>query len=290
MKAELFSTMRLSLKKSDSSSIDWGQFRRIAGPGPVLLRLGETIEHVIDVRNQPYTVRADNLFIKGIQFNYQLDMWYRTALTECAQSPEELANLAQFSDREREKMVRAQVRDALAHSVVRVEDEWKPPGTHFLFNLLPIVPGFPPNISLLKYARATLEETLRTIGVILTPERPFIISGLSLDQTLGPEFSRDRTVTLLKQQFPGMDEEMYLQAYAIIAGKALPRTIIQSEDDTTVDFQIQEDGQAKPTRARSYGNRNQKSSPTTQSQPQSTAAAEKVLDSDWEVMKKVPAA
>ena len=184
-------------------------------------------------------------------------------------------------------MIRAQVRDALSQSIFKAEQELdkKIP---YLAQLLPIVPGFPPNIKLLEQTKEQLEKTLPSIGVRLTSGRPFIISSLTLDSAIGPEFGRDRTIRLLKEQFPNMDEEMYLQAYAAIAGKTLPRGLleIQSNGETAVDSSLQEDGQVK-ARVRSYTGRNPTTATVTQ--PQATAPAEQMLDGDWEVMKQVPA-
>lgn len=270
-----------------------GQFRRIAGPGPVVLRWGEEVKHTIDVSHRARTVPVDNLYIKGVPFQYMIDIWYRVSPTECTDDPEELAHLAHLTSQERRRIIRSLVHDALSQSLYEAEQELEE-GKPFLAKLVPILPGFPPNITLLERTFDRLAAMLPTAGVVLRPDRPIIISNLTLDTALGSEMSRDRMVQLLREQFPDLDDEMYLQAYAVIAGKSLPRTVIQSGNDTTVDFGLETNGEAKPRRVRSHGNRGQrttKSDAATVDQPdQKSAAAEIIKDDDWHVMKELPAA
>ena len=98
---------------------------------------------------------------------------------------------------------------------------------------------------------------------------------------------------MLKQQFPGMEEEMYLQAFAALTGKTLPRSLVtvDSSEEGATDIQPNEKGEAS-IRYRQYVNRKQKQPFTTKTVEEAVdATAQQPINAeDWDVLKRVPAA
>ncbi len=275
-----------------------GAFHRVAGPGPVLIMRMETIERTLQVRDQPHNVRVDNLFMKGVPFGYTLNFWYGVDLHKAAAGKrEQLAHLAQFSNEEIDRQVADRVRAALVGCLARVEQDYQPAGKEFFYNLLPIIPGLPDSTKLLTYLREELTRALPAVGVAFNPNHPIIIKGLHIGADIAGSFSRSRVGQMLKEQFPGLPEEMLLQALTSIEGIdfAHQRITLKSEGDAqaVVDFRADEEEgmqprvkvypQTKGTRTAQAG-----TNPATPEAP-APPTEEELTKDDLTILKRVPA-
>lgn len=277
-----------------------GAFNRVAGPGPVLITRMDTVERTLHVRNQPHNVRVDHLFIKGVPFGYTLTFWYGLDLNKAANGKREhLARMAQFSNEEIDRQVANQVRAALVSSLPRIETEYQAAGKEFFYNLLPIIPGLPEATKLLTYVREDLAKTLPAIGVTFDPDRPIIITGLHIGPDIAGSFSRGRVVQMLKEQFPGLSEEMLLQALASIEGIdfAHQRITLKSEGDAqaVVDFRDDEE-EGMQSRVKVYpqarGSRAAQPQPSANPatpEPIPAATEQQLTKDDLTILKRVPA-
>ena len=198
-----------------------GRFSRLAGPGPVLLlhRI-DKVERTIHVRDQPARYLVDGLFIYDIPFGFTLNLWRRFDLAAATHNqPRALAELAQFDDDERNVQIQVKLREALVRSIVAVQQQ-RPlsPTAPVIERLLPIVPGLAESIQILANARAELERTLPSIGVILNDAHPITVERLHLGQDLIDGFNRNRTTELLRQRFPNLPEDAMVQVITSIEG------------------------------------------------------------------------
>ncbi len=282
-----------------------GAFSRVAGPGPVFITRMNTVERTLHVRDQPHTVRVDNLFIKGVPFGYTLNFWYGIDLAKAANgNREQLARLAQFSNEEIDRQVADQVRNALVNSLARIEQGYQPAGKEFFYNLLPIIPGLPEASKLLTYLRDELTETLPAVGVMFNPNHPIIVKGLHIGADIAGSFSRGRVGQMLKEQFPNLSEDLLLQAMTSIEGIDLAhqRITLKSEGDAqaVVDFR-QDDQEGMQPRVKVYPHARSerpaqaqpaedtaKRAPAT-AEPSATAAEPPLTKDDLTVLKRVPA-
>ena len=275
-----------------------GAFNRVAGPGLVMFTRMDTIERELDVRDEPHNVRVDGLFIKGVPFGYTLNFWYGIDLKETAKGDHaRLAHMAQFSNEEINRQVSDCVRDTLVSSLAQIEKEYKPAGTEFFHNILPIIPGLPESTKLLGYLKKELSQSLRAIGVIFDPNHPIIIKAIHVGDDIAGSFSRGRVVQVLKEQFPDLSQEILLQALTSIEGVdfAQQRITLKNEGDSQamLDFRLDEEGEMRP-RVKVYP----QSNPSRASQPQPQVVhdepappiVEKQLTKeDLSVLKRIPA-
>lgn len=270
-----------------------GIFHKLAGPGLVVINRADKIAHEIDVRNRPRRVPVNGLFMNGIPFGYTLDIWYRTALEECAKGDKKrLAELSEFSDREREQLVATRVYDAMVKSATLIEKNYKPTEPQVFYKLLPVVPGHPENIKMMQHAKDLLVKTLPAIGVKLNTDEEIVIMGLNISTKLTDNFDRDRTIKMLKEQFPTLSEKILLQALSAIDEIKLPygRVAIEGDEDDRVSVDVRLDEDHKPdVRFRKYAGGKTGKSSAAADEPDETQA-EEFTDEDWEVLKEVPAA
>lgn len=274
-----------------------GLFKRIAGPGPVMLRSLEEVEQTIDVRNRPHRIPVNGLFLKGIPFGYTLEIWYRTALEESANGDaERLSQLIEFSDSERQQMVNTRVFEAMTKSAAQVEQEYQPPGNEFFYNLLPIIPGYPDNTKMMALAKQRLADAFASVGLQLDWTRDLIICGLSINDQVAAGLGRGQIVQLLREQFPHLSEEVLLQAMSSIDRIRAPYTRIAIENDgkAAVDIRTNETGRVD-TRVRSQGqsgqvNEQAVASAAVAAEQEVSRSEEQVTVDDWDVLKQVPAA
>ncbi len=277
-----------------------GAYHRVAGPGPVLIMRMDTIERTLQVRDQPHNIRIDNLFMKGVPFGYTLNFWYGVDLYKAADGKrEQLARLAQFSNDEIDRQVADRVRDALISSLAKIEQEYQPVGKEFFYNLLPIIPGLPESTKLLTYLREELTRTLLAVGVVFNPNHPIIIKGLHIGADIAGSFSRSRVGQMLKEQFPGLPEEMLLQALTSIEGIdfAHQRITLKSEGDAqaVVDFRSDEEEGMQPrvkvyppTKGARTAQAQTGTNPATSEAP-APPTEERLTKEDLTILKRVPA-
>lgn len=273
-----------------------GRFSRIGGPGVVRMSQLETIHHKFNALDKPRSVRVDNLFMLGVPFGYTLNFWYRIdpmAAAGVGATQEQLAQLAQFEDKERDRLVGTKVREALVASATQVGNEYQPAGDAFFYNILPIVPGLPDNIRLLALVREQLAESLRTIGIILNQSHPITIVDMSISKELVEGFTRERITTLLREQFPGLSEEITLEAVGAIAGIDMGRKRISVESSGNANIAVDERGDELNTRVFIQGG-NQKQANATATKPTkpavaqpAAAPAETLSSDDLRVLKRV---
>lgn len=273
-----------------------GKFHRIAGPGLVWTMGGDTVEHVINVRDRPRNIRVDNLFMFDLPFGYTVNFWYRFDPVQAAgRNQEQLVHLAQFTDQEREGLVKDKVRDALLHAAKYIERNYQAAGNEFFYKLLPVLPGLPDGDDLLGYAKEELSRTLPSIGVILNRSHPLSASALHLSDDVSKSFSRGRVVQMLKEQFPDLSQDVIMQYVSAVEkiGGTHQRLVLENNNpmDTAVDMRVEEDG-AKP-RVKTYqrpsgtnGATAGKSGKTTPPPPEQ----ETLTAADWAVLKSVPMA
>ncbi len=223
-----------------------GRFNRIAGPGLVRMSKLETVHRTFNAVDKPRNIRIDGLFMRGVPFGYTLNLWYRVdPVATAGDDPAQLTQLIHFDDKERDKLVGTKVREALVASATQVGNEYKPAGDAYFYNVLPIVPGLPINDRLLTLVREKLAQTLPTIGAILNQAQPITIVGLNISDDLIGSFSRERITTLLREQFPGLSEEVTLEAVGAIAGIDMGRTRISVENSGNASVAIDEQGGAR---------------------------------------------
>lgn len=268
-----------------------GLFKRLAGPGPVLLRSMETVEQTIDVRNQPHRIPVGGLFLNGIPFSYTLEIWYRTALEELANGDvAQLARWVEFSEAERQQMARTKVFEAVSKSVAHMQENHKADGPEFFYNILPIVPGLSANVKMMNQAKARLADSLAAIGIQLDPKEDLIITGLTINDKVAAGLGRGQIVQLLRESFPSLSEDVLLEAMASIDKIKLPhsRITIQSDGETSVDIRTDEDGQAEARVRKNTGGGTARR--TTAEPAADPVVEEQVAAEDWEVLKRVPGA
>lgn len=276
-----------------------GAFNRVAGPGLVMFTRMDTIERELDVRDEPHNVRVDNLFIKGVPFGYTLNFWYGIDLKETANGDHaRLAHMAQFSNEEINQQVGDRVRNTLVSSLAKIEQEYKPAGTEFFHNILPIIPGLPESTKLLGYLKQELTDSLRGIGVIFDPHHPIIIKAIHIGNDIAGSFSRGRVVQILKEQFPDLSQEILLQALTSIEGVdfAQQRITLKSEGNdaqSVVDFRLDEEEGIRP-RVKVYpqsrpGRASQPQPQVVHDEPPPPIVEKQLTKEDLSVLKRIPA-
>lgn len=276
-----------------------GVFRDVVGPGLVVLnRHLDTVEREINVRSEQKVYTVGTYFIHGTPFGYMLSFWRRVELKEAAGNNRVfLAHLAQYSDEEREDQVQEKLHEAFQKCVPIVEKEHKAKLSRnptFGELLLPILPGIPECDLLFSMVVKELQRTLPTIGVFPDMNQPVVLAIKSVN--IGPEvmrgFSLGRSLTLLREQFPDLSEDLLLHAFSAIneIDMRMTRLYLEGNGAAVATVRLDEEGEIKDTKVVPGGASPQ---PGAQARPRSAPSPlsdDDLTDSDWKVLKPMPRA
>ena len=279
----------------------FGRFLRVDGPGLVRLFRGmDQIRHTIDTRDQIHYVHVSERFhYVPVDVTFlvsgRIDLRRASAL---AQVP--LAELAVYSDVERERRLQAMVLSAVRGAMrdaERVEQNRPHPELGHLQDLLPLLPGLPPAVRLTNAMARELADTLPTIGVILNPDRRIEIDQVSAPEDIIANIDRDRRLRQLQITFPNIDEDIIVQALTALEGKdmpqirrikfdgAAPAQVDTSWDDERYRYRV-EDANARAAGGREDDAEDTDAAP--EEEAAAPAAAELLTPDDLAVLKPVP--
>lgn len=200
-----------------------GNFRKLAGPGIVVLSRFETEERRINVRSEVEDHRTSTYyFMNGVPFNYTVRFWRRNDLkTAAAGNKGRLAELVQYDDNEREQQLLTMLHEAIFDCVKRIQKKKQytvSDDAPIALKLLPILPGMPGCDELLALVESYLHHSLPSIGVILDRRHPLLIANVHVTPEVLASFSRGRSLTMLREQFPDVHPDLLVQAFAAIEG------------------------------------------------------------------------
>lgn len=232
-----------------------GHYHGIAGPGPVILwRRIDTEERTINVREQPTTYTVDNLFIYGVPIGLTFSIWSAFEPVQATGNDrDQLIRLVVFSDHERQSQVLLMLRNILVQELGAIELAHPLPATASIGEkLLPIIPGLPICNGMLERTRTRLQTDMRTIGFVLNPARPILITGLKPPESVSKGFDRERVLSFLRPQFPNLPDDVLAQLYTSIEKLDLPtlqRFVVQNEGNLSTRIeQRTENAQGGQTR------------------------------------------
>ncbi|MFZ1505872.1 MAG: SPFH domain-containing protein [Anaerolineae bacterium] len=212
-----------------------GHFDHIAGPGLVLLWLRiDKIQRAINVREQPTTYTVDNLFIYGVPIALTFSIW--SAFDPVQAAGDDHAGqmrLVVFSEYERQSQVILALRNILVQELGAIEQTYPLPAQATMGDrILPIIPGLPVCNRMLENLRNRLQADMRTIGFVLNPTRPILITGIKPPESVMKGFDRERVMSFLRPQFPNLPDDVLAQLYTSIEKLDLPtlqRFVVQNE-------------------------------------------------------------
>ncbi|MBK6430046.1 SPFH domain-containing protein [Candidatus Amarolinea dominans] len=212
-----------------------GHYHGIAGPGPVILwRRIDTEERTINVREQPTTYTVDNLFIYGVPIALTFSIW--SAFDPVQAAGDDHAGqmrLVVFSEYERQSQVILALRNILVQELGAIEQTYPLPAQATMGDrILPIIPGLPVCNRMLENLRNRLQADMRTIGFVLNPTRPILITGIKPPESVMKGFDRERVMSFLRPQFPNLPDDVLAQLYTSIEKLDLPtlqRFVVQNE-------------------------------------------------------------
>lgn len=232
-----------------------GHFHNIVGPGPVLLwRLVDTEERTINVREQPNIYTIESLFIYGVPIALTFSIWSAfDPVQATGNDRDQLIRLVVFSDHERQSQMLLMLRNILVQELGAIELAHPLPATASIGEkLLPIIPGLPICNGMLERTRTRLQTDMRTIGFVLNPARPILITGLKPPESVSKGFDRERVLSFLRPQFPNLPDDVLAQLYTSIEKLDLPtlqRFVVQNEGNLSTRIeQRTENAQGGQTR------------------------------------------
>jgi hypothetical protein len=147
-----------------------------------------------------------------------------------------------------------------------------------------------------------LTRTLPTVGVIFDPSQPIVIQSVHLGPDIVGSFSRGRQFRLLRQQLPGLTNEMIFRAFGAIEGLdgvQLNHMVMESSQPAMVELRQTGDQGMEP-RVKVRVLDPSRSAPAQGSQPAGSKASstpppthapaekEVLTPDDLSVLKRVP--
>ena len=272
-----------------------GEFHDVAGPGLVFLnRHADTVEREITVRSEQKTYTVGTYFSHGTPFGYVLSLWRRVDLKEAAGNDREtLMSLAMYTDDEREAQIREKLHEAFMKCVPIIDRAHKLTGDSVGEKLYPVLPGVPECDHLMAMVLAELQRTLPTIGVFPDMKQSSVLTIKSLN--VSPEimagFSDTRSMSFLRQQFPGMSDDMLLHFFSLQKGfnPHMTRLYIEGGAAAVSTVRFDEDGEMQDVRVAPAGA--QAAAAPAKPQPVSSPLSDDDLtEADWKVLKPTPRA
>lgn len=261
---------------------EFGRFKRIGGPGPVLIwASSENIERKVNVRNEPKNIVIGDLYIYDIPFGYKLNFWSRFDPDMFRNTdPKRMAELLQFEDQERHQQMIVKVRDALVNSVVTVQNAQPSSPQTVIEKILLIAPGLDGYKSIMHEMRNELNQTLPLIGMKLDLHQPITTTNLYLDRGVGAILNRDRIVEQVKEKFHDLSPTEEVQALSAIEGLSIPaihnistKDLANSNYNIEFDAREGEDGLDVRSRMR-QGKPQQRPMNAETSEPETEAAVD----------------
>jgi len=227
----------------------FGRFHRLAGPGLVWIwRRCERVERRVNVRDQPHSITLPFLYIYDIPIRFTLDCWYRIDPQEAADGDiAALRRFVQFNDDERHNQTVVRLYDLFVkHMTALMQQHELPSEPSLTDRLLPVLPGQPQCVQLLRDVQHELTGTLRRLGIVLNPEMPITITHFYISSNVVKLLDRNRMVQALQQQLPSLSEGMLLQAASADDGRPvenIQRLIFENEfEDMPVALEMGENG------------------------------------------------
>jgi hypothetical protein len=214
-----------------------GRFSRLAGPGLVTLDRLDTEERRINVRSDVEDYRTNTYyFINGVPFNYTISFWSRNDLLEAAGvDPERLAELAQYTDDERQRHLLKKLHEAMYACTQRIQKKYTvAEDSSIARKLLPILPGMPGCDDLLELVTAHLRQNLPTIGVILDTRHPVMVANVHVTPEVLDSFTRGRSLTMLREQLHDVSPDLLVQAFSAIEGLDMHTVRLYMEGNAAV--------------------------------------------------------
>ena len=278
-----------------------GRFLRVDGPGLVRLFRGvDEIKHTIDIRERDHKVYMSSWF-DYVPVDVIFVLSWRTDLRAAARLGQvPLAQLAVYSDAEREERLHFMVKSAV-HKAMRDAERVEQNRPHselgHLQDLLPLLPGLPPAVRLTHSMARELADTLPTIGVILNPSRRIEIDQVSAPEDIVANIDRDRLERLLRSRFPNTGEDIIVQALAALEGKdmpqirhikfdgAAPAQVDTSWDEERYRYRV---GDANAQAPAAGEDETEDTDAATEGETAAPAAAELLTPDDLAVLKPVP--
>lgn len=198
-----------------------GRFSRVAGPGLITLTGFEREVRRINVRSEYGEYRTNPYyFINGVPFNYTVSFWRIYDLPAAANGNHaRLAELVQYTDDERRQHLVTKLHEAFHKCVKEVQKRYPVDDKEPLVRkLLPVLPGLPGCDALLALLREELLQTLPLVGVTMDTRHPFMVASVHIPPDVIDGFIRDRSLSMLREQLPGIAPDLLLQAFAAIEG------------------------------------------------------------------------
>lgn len=289
-----------------------GRFHRVVGPGLVLVipKLEQAVR-TIEVRDHPIEVTVPGVFAFGVPNELTLNLWCSFDLMQAAGGDrEKLSRLVQITDGERRRQVEVKMREALVNQISDLQKRMPLPATATTMDgVVALVPGSPRYTELLKGVQRELEQSLPSVGVILNPAHPIVLTGRNLSDEVVEAIKRRRGreidsewltnyVDKLRQRFPGVSNAVLAQMLASIegvdAGK-VQRLLLEQESgvEADVEYEMSRDGEGpniitKPrAKKRDAGTQRQPAHPETHSESPSQPSRPLTQD-DLAILKRVP--
>ncbi|MFO7635614.1 MAG: hypothetical protein R6W76_23910 [Caldilinea sp.] len=214
-----------------------GRFSRLAGPGLVTLDRLDTEERRINVRSDVEDYRTNTYyFINGVPFNYTISFWSRNDLLEAAGVDlERLAELAQYTDDERQRHLLKKLHEAMYACTQRIQKKCTvAEDSSIAGKLLPILPGMPGCDDLRELVTAHLRQNLPTIGVILDTRHPVMVANVHVTPEVLDSFTRGRSLTMLREQLHDVSPDLLVQAFSAIEGLDMHTVRLYMEGNAAV--------------------------------------------------------
>jgi len=213
-----------------------GHFDRIAGPGLVfLLRRTDTIQRTLKVREEARTYPLENLFIYGVPLGLIFSIWSTFDPTRVAgANRDEQLRLSLYSENERFEQMTLILRSIVVQTLAAIEQNQRLSAeANMGERIVSILPGFPGYGQIMETLSERLPAGMRSLGMILNPERPLQITSMNVPESVRKGFDRERTMSFLRPQFPGLDDEALALLYTAVEKLDLPtiqRFRVQSDE------------------------------------------------------------
>jgi len=274
-----------------------GVFRDVVGPGLIMLnRHVDTVEREINVRSEMETYTVGSYFMHGVPFGYVLSFWRRVDLKAAAgDDREKLADLAQYSDEERAMQIREMLHEAFLKWVPYIEKTHKLRSESIGEKLLPIFPGVPECERLFEKVLDELQKTLPTIGVFpdMRQSTVLAIKNINVSPEVIAGFTDMRSMSLLRQQFPDLSEDMLLHALNLMKGIDPRMTRLYVEGSGAIStVRVDEDGDMQDVRVVPAGAHaaTHAAIQTKPQLPKLPLSDDDLSEADWKVLKPTPRA
>lgn len=280
-----------------------GRFHRIVGPGPVQVIPGlDKVIKTIEIRERPVEVTVSGIIAYAVYNDLILNLWYRVDPVQAAGGDKEkLARLVQLSESERERQVQVKMREALANQVAILQREKPlPPDANTFLRLMALTPGNDHFNTLREGVKQELEKSLPTVGVILNPDQPIVLTGRNIShkiiEAIDREQGRDidsRWLTKyageLRKQFPDMSNAVLAQILASIEGVDIGKIqglLLEKEtgNETEIEFELAGNENSQPnviTKPKSVASQ-------AKTKEISSQTSRRLTKHDLTVLKRVP--